>query len=610
MTGDLVTKIRRREVASRKLNKGFISLGVLSLVLFIVRIGFNLTPVLHTWFNALSLCVVIFYGLVAIGRVVTAKSLLHHLGRNWVQAAFVAGLAIWGLAEAGLLPFAGLCRFVSEIPWLEVLLAVASLVLFHEFFVKLLHQTHEHAIRKEVRRINPLQLMVGGFALIIIVGTILLVMPKARGNPDVPISPVDALFTATSAVCVTGLTVRDTGTAFSGTGQTIILCLIQIGGLGIMTFGGFFMMLMGQGMGIGQRAVMRDVMNYDVLGRVSRMILFIITATLLIEGIGAAILYMTAPAPAPTDPGQRLWYCVFHSVAAFCNAGFGLEKNNLIPYAGNWPVNLTIMGLIIVGGLGFTALMDTIMAAFTKMRNVMFRKATLDGEGTTSRRQRLSLQSKLSLIVSGILILAGAVIIFALEYGRSLAGKGLSEKILISLFQSVTPRTAGFNTVDMATLGHATLIIIILLMFIGASPGSTGGGIKTTTAAVMLASLRSIIRNRTSVEIFQRSLPTRVVQSAMVIFMLASLVVAAGTTLLCVTDPGFTLQEAVFEVVSALGTVGLSLGITAKISVAGKLVLCAIMFFGRLGPLTMVFALMAHPQRRQYDYASENVAVG
>ncbi len=412
----------------------------------------------------------------------------------------------------------------------------------------------------------------------------------------------DALFTSTSAVCVTGLGVRDTGTEFTWWGQLIILVLIQAGGLGILTFSNVVFFAQTGRLGLEQRFLMEETHGLLPSVTPARLLRLLLAYTAVTEGIGAAVLTWRFSWDFPLR--EAAWLGVFHSVSAFCNAGFGLFADSLVRYHDDLLVNGVIMALIITGGLGFIAIADIHVWVHNRIRR---------------RRSRMTLHSRAVLTTTAILIISGAVLIFLLELtGPAITGTWWQHG-LECLFQSVTARTAGFNSVDIVALTNGTLFALVLLMFIGGSPGSTAGGIKTTTAAVLFSLLRSRMRNRPRVEMFDRSIPMEIVAKSLAVTSGFLIITVAAVMVLQVTElyglphnttVRGTFLEYLFEVVSALCTVGLSAGATAKLTVAGRYVIIVCMFVGRLGPLIVASSFIGTQRRMGYAYPEERLVVG
>lgn len=431
-------------------------------------------------------------------------------------------------------------------------------------------------------------------------GTLLLSLPLSWAGA--PVSPLDALFTATSAVCVTGLTVVDTGSRFSPLGQAVILALIQVGGLGLMTFAVFAGVVLGRRVAFTDRMVIQDSLHHTPKAGVRRLVRYVVAFTLATEAAGALLLWLRFRSQFPGS--EAAWQSVFHSVSAFCNAGFGLLPDNLARYRGDVLVNLVITGLVIVGGLGFLVNMELRDQAVLRLRG---RRAPL-----------LTLHSRLALLVTSALLAGGALAFLLLEWDNVLRGLPLGERLLAAWFQSVTPRTAGFNTIDYGRVSPDTLFFTIFLMFVGASPGSTGGGIKTTTFGLLCALVVARWRGHGRARMFRRTIPHAVMDRALLLALLAWALVSLAIGLLVFTEghgvpfaaaePRFVAL--MFEAVSAFGTVGLSTGITPALSPLGKLVLVALMFAGRVGPLTLVLAVGPRQERGRFRYAEENVMIG
>lgn len=441
--------------------------------------------------------------------------------------------------------------------------------------------------------LKPAQALIGGFFGAIVVGSILLTLPMATVTGErLPV--IDAVFTATSAVCVTGLIVRDTATYFSTFGQLVILALIQVGGLGIMTFSAAFLVLLKKPMGLGQRAALRDALDYETLAGVRRLILFIVFMTVVIEFAGAVALFLSWRGHF-SSVSSAIYHSLFHAVSAFCNAGFSTFSDSLMGFQSDAGVNATICALIVLGGLGFVVVMELAEPMRSRLR------------GTA--RAKTPLQARVVLRTSFWLVLGGTVVVYLTERTGLLAGLTAKGGFLGALFQSVTARTAGFNTLDIGLLSPATLFVTIVLMFIGASPGSTGGGIKTTTVATLWAVVRTSLRNRPHVEMYRHTIPPDTVQKA-VTLLCVSLSVVVLFTLALLGLEGKPFLDTLFEVVSAYGTVGLSAGITPQLSGGGRILITLLMFIGRLGPLTVAYAMIPARARITYKYAEERIMIG
>jgi trk system potassium uptake protein TrkH len=450
----------------------------------------------------------------------------------------------------------------------------------------------------KIRALHPNHVVIGAFLCVILVGTILLSLPMSATRERVTV--IDALFTCTSAVCVTGLTVVDTGTAYSLFGQIVTILLIQIGGLGITTFSTFFVYLTGGRMSLRGRGLVESTLTQFPVKNMGQLLLRILLVTAIIEGVGAVLLY---PSLTPGDRGGffPVFTAVYHSISAFCNAGFSLYTTNLEGYVGNPVVSLVICALLILGGLGFVVMVE--------VWDYVFRGR--------AARKRLSLHSKVVLSVTAILLVAGTLAFFVLERNSTLAELPFGTKLLASFFQATTPRTAGFSTVPLGLCANATLFFMIMLMFIGASPGSCGGGIKTTSFAILVGLATSKLRGAADVNLFRRRVPEGVISNAISVAFFAAVMLILVIMLLSVSEvalqkafPGDDFIALAFEATSAFGTVGLSTGITPSLSVTGKLLIIILMMVGRLGPLTITIALAARELRPRFRYAPESVMIG
>ncbi len=418
-------------------------------------------------------------------------------------------------------------------------------------------------------KFDPPQVLVLGFAALIICGAIMLSLPQATVK-DGGLPLLDAIFTAASAVCVTGLTVVDTGTTFTVFGQVVILVLIQIGGIGFMTFASLLAIIMGKKITLKERLLLQEALSQLSLQGVVRLTKYIIKISLLIEGIAALVFAFNWS--SELGWGKSLYFGIFHAASGFNNAGFDLFGNysSLTSYTADYITNITMMLLIITGGLGFTVLSDLY----------------------SHQGKRLTLHSKMVIQTSLILIVSGTILVFLLEHTNpaTLAGLDSSNKILASLFQAVTARTAGFNTIDTSGLCNSTHILLLLLMFIGASPGSTGGGIKTTTFASIVLYLKCTFRGNNQVSYENRAISQEVIRRAVIIVFSAFALILMIVFILSITENS-DFMTLLFETVSAFGTVGLSMGITPYLTGIGKAAIILTMFCGRVGPLTLVFAL-------------------
>ena len=445
----------------------------------------------------------------------------------------------------------------------------------------------------------PARVSLAAYVVTILVGGVLLTLPVARQAERPPIRLVDGLFTATSACCVTGLTVRSTANDFSPFGQGVILALMQVGGLGIMTITTLAAFQIGGQATLRQRALVADTLGVKS-GRDLRWVTKAVLATVVMAELLGFFLLCWATWD-PQAPRDVVWRAAFHSVSAFCNAGFALADDNLTPQAASVPINLVICGLVIVGGIGFPVIFD--VGARLRQRQGFW--------------QRLSIQSKLMLIGTAGLLALGAISFWLLEWDEALAEKPLATRILMGLFHSTTCRTAGFNTVDYGTLASSTLFLTIILMAIGAGPCSTAGGFKVSTLMTLLVSSWSSFRGLPRANIFRRTIPATAIRRAAATALLFGAVATVALVVLLVVEsrspasarPRWFL-ESLFECISALGTVGLSTGITPLLSDPGKIVLIGLMLVGRLGPISAAVALSRQRTPYQPEYLEEEPLVG
>lgn len=440
-------------------------------------------------------------------------------------------------------------------------------------------------------RISPAQIIMIGFLLLILTGALLLMLPISSKSGEITAFP-DALFTATSATCVTGLIVFDTYQHWSLFGQAVILILIQIGGMGVVTMAVAIFITTGKKIGLRQRFVMQESISAPKMGGIIRLTGFIVKATLCFEGAGAIVMAIRF---CPEMGLEGIWYAIFHSISAFCNAGFDLMGQNeafssLTGFSADPLINLPIMLLITIGGIGFFVWSDIRQ---NKLRFHNYR-----------------LQTKLVLATSLLLIALPALYLFFFEFSRpEWAGMGLGERIWASLFQAVTPRTAGFNTVDLTKLHSISILIMICMMLIGGSPGSTAGGFKTTSLAVVFLCLRSVFKKQEGIEGFHRRVPAETLRNAVTILTLYIILFLTGSILICLFD-NVALTDSLFECASAIGTVGLTLGITTTLSLPSHLILILLMYFGRVGGLTMLYAVSNGHNPAPSQMPQEKISVG
>jgi potassium uptake TrkH family protein len=444
------------------------------------------------------------------------------------------------------------------------------------------------------------------FSIIILIGSLLLMLPKAT-HEGLPF--IDALFTATSAVCVTGLVVVDTGQYFTVFGQSIILVLIQIGGLGIMTFTSYFSYFFRGDSSYENQLQLKEMTNTERIADVFSTLKKIILLTVLIEAIGVFIIFNSLDETLFPSFTDRTFFSVFHSISAFCNAGFSTLSNSMyeVGFKFNYPLHLVIAFLFIIGGLGFPIIFNGFYYVKHLFVNRIF---------TRSRRKRavhlpwvVNINTRIVLITTAILIVSGTVMFYFFEYNNTLEGHSTWGKMVTAFFGATTPRTAGFNSIDTSALAFPTIMLVFLLMWIGASPGSTGGGIKTSTIAVATLNYFSIARGKDRVEIFNREIGDQSIKRAFAIISLSLVVVGFSTFCISYFDSEKSLKDIAFECFSAYSTSGLSLGITSSLTSPSKLVIIATMFVGRVSMLTILIAVVKKVKYLKYKYPTEEISI-
>lgn len=444
------------------------------------------------------------------------------------------------------------------------------------------------------RLLSPARIFILSFAAVILAGGILLWFPFSATEGHLRF--VDALFTSTSGVCVTGLVVIDVGKDLSILGQVITIFLFQIGGLGIITFSTVFFVLMGRGLSFKGREIIQSTFLHTPRRDFIVIAKAVLWVTLLTEAIGTLFLFIRFSLDFPL--GTALYHAVYNAISAFNNCGYSLFSDNLMGYQGDLIVNLTIMGLIVHGGIGFVVQYE--IASWLK-----------------GKQKRLSVHTKIVIITTAILILSGAILFYLFERNHIIKEAPILNQILASFFQSVTPRTAGFNTVDIGLLTNPTILLMIMLMFIGASPGSTGGGVKTTSGALLFLMIWNRIKGNEEVNLFNRTVPKEIIGRTISIIFASAFSVSIIWSVLLIAGGGLPIEasrhlfvEYLFDTVSAFGTVGLSMGITPKLNDLQKYAIILMMFAGRVGPLTLAFSLSRGGGKRGITYAEEGVMVG
>lgn len=436
------------------------------------------------------------------------------------------------------------------------------------------------------KRLTVAQLIALSFLAIIITGTLLLCLPVAT-KERVATPFIDSLFTATSATCVTGLVIEDTFSYWSTFGQIVILILIQIGGLGFMTFVTFYLVFIKKRISLYDRKVFMQSSGLMDHGSVIKLFKRIIFGTLIFEGIGTLLLCIEF---VPEHNLMGVYYAVFHAISAFCNAGFDLFGNSMVGYSGSPLVIITVSLLIVIGGLGFIVWSDIIDC---KLRFKKFR-----------------LHTKIVLVTTITLIVVPTLLFLAFDWHSSLSGMNFGEKLLASLFQVISPRTAGFYSIDLTKISDSSYILTILLMFIGGSSGSTAGGIKTTTFAVIIFSVFAEAKKKEQIYVGKRKLPAEIAKTASAILAMYVLSVIVASSAICAIDSQFNVQQVFYETVSAICTVGLSLGITPELSAASKAIITFLMFFGRIGSISFALTLGEGKENPPMDFPTEKIVIG
>jgi len=451
---------------------------------------------------------------------------------------------------------------------------------------------------------NPAQLFAGSFIFLILLGAMILHLPVSNTQQ---LSWIDALFTATSAVCVTGLIVVDTASAFTTFGKISIMILIQLGGLGILTFASYFAYFFKGGSSYQNQLASRDIANSDKLGEVFLLLKRIILITFAIEAVGAALLFFSTP-PVGNGFVQHIFFCTFHSISSFCNAGFstlesGLADETLVY---NYPFQLIIIILFVLGGLGFPIVIN-LLRYIKHLSNRLINRYSKDQY--PSKPWVININSKINLITTFSITLTATIILWLLEDQSAFSGHGTIGRWITALFTASTPRTAGYNSIDFANLQVHSILLVIFLMWVGASPNSTGGGIKTSTFAVAVLNILSLVRGKERLEIFRREIAEITIKRAFATMTLSLFVIGICILLISVFENDFTLIQIAFECFSAYSTVGLTLGITFKLSMASKAVLIVLMFIGRVTMLSIMIAIFRKVKFTGYRYAKEELTI-
>lgn len=564
---------------------------------FVLLYGFDRPLLPRPWLHTIQLVLFAVFLTEKLTRFFNAESRREFIRYNWYEFPLLAIL---------LLVFATAGRwFLIEDRGLAILIAVDTYLV-----LQVIAKSCSNAVELAASGLNPAISLMIVFIVLIVAGGGLLMLPRSHNLESM--SFTDAVFTAASATCVTGLVVHDTGKDFSRMGQIVILTLVQLGGLGIVIFGAVTALLLGHALSVRESAALQDLLSARTISQISRIIAFIFLTTVLIELIGAVCLYpMWDNVPEIADaPAHRWYYSIFYAISAFCNAGFSLLPDSLMSYDASVPTYAVLLPLIVLGGLGFNVIYNLFHAALGRISQGVRRRMHEETIFHRPAATRLHLQTKIVLTVTPLLAVLGAAAIVMFEVVSPQPDpEGL---VRAAFFQAVASRTAGFNTVDIEALSEASKFVMMVLMFIGGSPASTAGGIKTTTFAVIVMVAWASIRKRREVEMFGRSIRSLIVGRAITVTLLFVLVLLVSTTGLIVTErhSGFAFSDLLFETVSALCTVGLSTGPTPFLTTGGKWIIILTMLIGRLGPLTLVAGLTQDIRSAGYEYPAESVVVG
>ncbi|MBK0403236.1 ATPase [Adhaeribacter sp. BT258] len=555
------------------------------------------------------------------------EAAIHHLNSYLLVIFFVAllnrflAIVVWKaresksrLTETAVLLFfvVALCmRFfmrseqLAAIPWISFF--NGSVFTYMVFLYVFVLEISRRTFKIYHSRYSPALLFIYSFLILIFAGAGLLLLPRATHNG---IGVEDALFTATSAVCITGLAVVDTATYFTPFGKKILLMLIQLGGLGVMTFTSFFALLFQRTSSFQNQLFMQNLVNEDKIGQTFRTLIKIVTLTFIVEAVGVLLIYSSLEHQHfQGSEVDKWWFAIFHAISAFCNAGFSLFSEGLydVRLRYNYNLQLSIAGLVILGGLGFPVMFNLYKYFKDRLLNIYFR---LFSKNQYQYRPRLLvLNSKIVLATSAFLLVTGTVLFALTEFNNALQEHSVYGKMVTAFFGSVTPRSAGFNTVNMAALAPPTILVYLLLMWIGASPASMGGGIKVTTFAVAFLNIVSIGKGRDSLEIMNREVPNESLKRAFGVIFLSFMIIGLNIFLIMLFDPGHDLIRVAFEVFSAFGTVGLSLNFTPELNSFSKAVIMLTMFLGRVGIITFIIGFMTSQKTKRYHYPAENIII-
>ncbi|HDP67324.1 MAG TPA: TrkH family potassium uptake protein [Candidatus Marinimicrobia bacterium] len=564
----------------------------LSILSLFLEYGIHQTRTIFWITNVLDYIIIILFLSEAVIRIIRAQYKLAYIRSNLFDLLLL-------MVIVTLFIYTRYMRFV--LGFQDVSRLSTNIILIRNAFNILKTLGRVKRLNAYIRSISshPAQTIAFSFIIIILVGTIFLMLSISTADNS-RLGFINSLFTATSAVCVTGLIVVDTATKFSLFGKIVIMILIQIGGLGIMILSYFGAFVIGKRISIEEKLTLSYLLNEQDMEKISTTIMKIIFITFGIELAGALILYGSFN-DLYGDSLKSVFFALFHAVSAFCNAGFALFTDSLETFKSSLAMNFTFAALIIVGGISFSVIFNLFENFKTNLKTSFLSRRI--------RKSQLTLNTKVVLIITAILIFSGMLLVYGLEHRSNLVQYDLKTQYLIAFFQSVTLRTAGFNTIDIGALRVPTLLIMILFMFIGGASGSTAGGVKVNTVAVLFAYLKSVLYNHKETTMLNNYLSKRLINKSFLILLLATGAIFIGAFILSLLEP-FRFEQILFEVVSAFGTVGLSTGITGSLCGFSKLTLIVLMFIGRLGPMTLIIALSQKPAHIRIKYPEGNILIG
>ncbi len=587
------TKLKNLKLAlSYFFNFAFI-ISIVGLILFVIDFGFNQSMQSQRY--------LIDYYIIVLTTGIIATVLRYVVKSKSIKRSVIIFDGITVILTLAIL----VVHFFGKETQLNISSSYHEIWVKFAIFLTFIREFSERNISYKRTYLNPAQLFVLSFLSIILIGTLLLMLPKATYTG---LSFIDALFTSTSAVCVTGLIVVDTGSHFTTFGQGIILGLIQAGGIGILTFASYFSYFFKGGTSYENQLTLSNMTGSNKFGEVFSTFKKVILITLSIELFSAIVIFFTLDKTLIPSILERIFFSVFHSVSAFCNAGFSTLSNNLFEdgFRYNYPLQLIIIFSFVLGGLGFPIVVNLVKYVKYFIKKKI---AFLTGIKQSHQPWLLNLNSRITLITTSILIVGGTILFYINEFNNTLADHHGFGKVVTALFGATTPRTAGFNTVDMTALNFSTVMLIFLLMWIGASPASTGGGIKTNTFAIATLNFLSLAKGKTRIEVFRREIADISVRRAFAAITLSLLVIGTGIILISIFDSEKSLISIAFECFSAYSTSGLSIGITASLSAYSKFVIVVIMFVGRVSMLTVMIAIIKKAKQQNYRYPTEEITI-